>query len=191
MLLGLAACVGVAVILLLIVFAALSSGPSPAPSQPTEAAPPPTTASAAPSSPVTPAPVSSTPSPPVRQLPQGVVTQIPFPDGALTNGFTAGVLTYDFNAPAYAVWVHTGVVNKHWGFTYNYQCDPPTDDAWRQAYPGRGSFAVRYNGVYLLRGTAYNGSGIVTIRSSSGPATRLLFISGPCNYELDYFYYPN
>ena len=176
-------------IILGIIFASIlsSGGPSPPP----EAAPPPTTASATPSPPPTTAPASSAPSPQVQQLPQGIATQVPFPDGTQTNGYTAGVLTYDFNAPAYAVWVHTAEVNKHWGFTYNYQCDPPTDDAWRHAYPGRGSFGIRFNGVYLLRGTAYNGSGTVTVHSHSGPSTHLLYISGPCTYELDYFYYPN
>jgi hypothetical protein len=187
-LIGFAVLVVAGVILGFIFAAAINTGSPPPLSEPT---PPPTTASVAPPLPATTAPVSSPPSPKVIPLPQGVSTQVPFPDGTVTNGFTAGNLNYIFEAPVYSVTVHTAEVNKHWGFTYTYQCVPEVDDSWRQAYPYRGSFSIQFGGYYLLRGSAYNGSGIITVQSSDGPAVHRLVISGPCSYELDYFYYPN
>lgn len=187
-LLGFAVLAVLGIILGFIFAAAINSGSPPPP--PPAAAPPPSTTSAPPQ---TTAPPSSPPSPVVKPLPEGVATDVPFPSGTDTNGFTSGNLDYPFEAPAYKVTVHTALVNKHWGFTYNFQCaDPALDDAWRQAYPGRGSFSIQTpDGTYVVRGHAYNGSGIVTFQSSHGPAVHQLVVSGPCNYGLDYFYYPN
>ena len=111
------------------------------------------------------------------------------PVGTTPNGFTAGAMIYMSDAPDYTVAVHTPALNRHWGFTYTFSCDPATDDAWRQAYPGHGSFSVRLGDVYLIRGSTYNGSGRID-RTSSGAGVHKLVIDGPCTYELDYYEFP-
>lgn len=113
------------------------------------------------------------------------------PDGANPFGYTAGDMRFDYNAPGYTVEVPTATVAQHWGFTYNFHCDVSADDTWRLAYPNRGSFAVKLDGHYVLKGSAYNGSGKINVWTNTGPSVHQLVISGPCAYELDYYNFPN
>lgn len=183
--------VGIGLILIFI-FVILGGGTSPAPQQ-TQAAPPATTSPApVPSTPTPTITVTHTPPPPaVAPLPRGVATPVLIPDGGNPIGYTAGDMRFDYNAPAYTVTVPSAVVHEHWGFTYHFQCDASTDDAWREAYPNQGSFSVKLGSHYLVRGSAYNGSGHVNVWSDYGQISHQLVISGPCAYELDYYNFPN
>lgn len=188
-LLGFVGLLILAVILLVVLLTSFGGSGNPVPAQPSEAAPSPTVS-------VTPVPseASSSPavtSPPaIAPLPQGNDAPVATPGGTTPNGWTAGAMIYPVDAPDFTVKVYTPVLKPHWGFTYNFQCGPNLDDPWRQSHPGHGSFSVRLGDSYLIRGTAYNGSGQITIRSNS-TAAHALVVSGPCTYGMNYYEYPN
>jgi hypothetical protein len=127
------------------------------------------------------------PTPTISPLPQGEITPVEAPVQSMDVGFTAGDLSQSADT-GYSVVVPTATVSRHWGFSYNYQCqDPGTDDAFRWANPNDGAFSVRLGSTYLLRGNSYMGAGFVRVYSPNGPPIHSLLVSGPCIYQLDYF----